>query len=269
MPEIDAAASISENSANIYIGITLSIIASAMNATGLNLQTVASLKKSRLLNYLGIFLSTACGVVDLSSYNYAPQATLAPLGAVTLVINLLLSPIMHGKSLKYSDVLFTFLIVAGVAMCIFGGKSKDDSLSASELYDLAIRKAFRYLIVIAMALIFSLVCFIYRTEKNGAATDVRVGIAHSILAGIFGGITVLGAKVTTIVFDQGQEFLTTTCNINLTKKECWLFLHDSFSINFTVKISLFDVSLHRTYYSVDFSRCNYTDLDKQSRSKSP
>lgn len=92
-------------------GMFLAFTASCMNATGLNLQRLGQkLEKeaedvkgkirSRNLNRLGIFLSTSCGLVDLLSFGYAPQTVLAPFGAVTLVINLLLAPVIQGEELR-------------------------------------------------------------------------------------------------------------------------------------------------------------------------
>ena len=77
----------------IYIGLALSATSSFMNALGMNIQrkagTLATNYKEKTkvawwLNALGIFLSTSCGLVDAASYGFAPQSTLAPLGAGAL-----------------------------------------------------------------------------------------------------------------------------------------------------------------------------------------
>lgn len=104
-------------SGGVLFGMFLALTSTAMSATGMNLQRLGQRKekqatslknkrRGRNLNHLGIFLATSCGLLDLISFGYAPQTLLAPLGALGLIFNLLLAPILHGEELG----MFVFLL---------------------------------------------------------------------------------------------------------------------------------------------------------------
>ena len=69
---------ISVFSGNLFIGLCLSVLATLMNSTGMNLQRYSKTKDRPCLNVIGIILSTACGLVDMCSFHFAPQSLLAP-----------------------------------------------------------------------------------------------------------------------------------------------------------------------------------------------
>ena len=113
---------------SVYVGIALAMTASAMNATGMNLQRYgANVEKNgkihacirlssnsclhiatqrrdktwgKRINIFGVVLSIACGIVDFISYGFAPQSTLAPFGSMSLIVNLMLAPLLHGETLE-------------------------------------------------------------------------------------------------------------------------------------------------------------------------
>ena len=120
------------------VGALLACTACAMNATGLNLQRLAKRRDgSAMLNVLGVILSTACGIVDMVSFSFAPQSFLAPFGALTLCINLVLAPFLHGDRIQPIDVLATTLVVLGVITCLSNNTVTPRSWSLDELLTLA------------------------------------------------------------------------------------------------------------------------------------
>ena len=192
------------------IGVTLSTTASFMNALGLNLQTLSANPAARapgMLNLLGITFSTACGLVDIASYGFAPQSTLAPLGAATLVFNLLLAPVIHGKALSCQDALYTLLIVAGVVVCIVsGGDGGGDSVTPQkythdELWALAAAPAFQVLAACASGLFVGLLLHLRQGEASGRGAHLSTGFVYPVCAGMLGGCTVLSAKLLTLALD--------------------------------------------------------------------
>ena len=107
-----------EESNSVYIGISLAILASCMNCLGINLQKVGSRRGSAMITTLGLVLASATGIVDMASFAFAPQSLLAPFGACTLVLNLILAPPLHGQQIRRVDLVSTALVVAGVATCL-------------------------------------------------------------------------------------------------------------------------------------------------------
>ena len=105
----------------VAIGIALACLAASMNATGLNLQRYAQRHGLRVLNAVGLALAVLCGVADMASFGFAPQSLLAPFGSLTLVINLLLAPVLHGDQIRTVDLSSTALVFAGVAICLANG----------------------------------------------------------------------------------------------------------------------------------------------------
>ena len=183
---------------NTAIGISLSLLACLMNATGMNIQRLAGLaspERARILTPLGIFLSTANAVPDVLSFGYAPQSMLAPMGAVTLLINLALAPLLHGESLTATDCFATLLIVIGVACCIASGNREDRSYSQQELQALAANPAVSYLAAGVLALFAALFMHVRRAQRLGHGGALSTGFAYPIGAGMLGGCTVFSVKI--------------------------------------------------------------------------
>ena len=208
----------------IVVGVLLSTLASCMNATGLNLQRLSGTIgpsgrcSPGLLNALGIAMSTSCGLVDMASYAFAPQSMLAPLGAVTLVVNLLLAPVMHGEALRASDALYTCVIVVGIVLCISSSSSGAEAEnaesdtsdeagsinSAAALYALAAAPRFLSVLAAAAAVLLGVAYHIYTSEAAGRGALLSTGFGYPIIAGMFGGATVLSAKILTCVLELGS-----------------------------------------------------------------
>lgn len=113
LSEEGARTDVSVLSGNLFVGLCLSVLATVMNSTGMNLQRYAKTKEMPCLNVVGIILSTTCGLVDMCSFHFAPQSLLAPVGAFTLVFNLLLAPILHSEKILLLDILSTLLVFVG------------------------------------------------------------------------------------------------------------------------------------------------------------
>ena len=124
------------------IGILLACLAATMNATGLNLQRFAMRRGSSVLNLIGMIMSSACGLLDMASFSFAPQSLLAPFGALTLVINLLVAAPLHGDVIGGSDLLSTLLVVSGVATCLANANTDATERTYEEIVSLLYRPQF-------------------------------------------------------------------------------------------------------------------------------
>ena len=181
-------------SGNLFVGLCLSVLATVMNSTGMNLQRYAKTKEMPLLNIVGIILSTTCGLVDMCSFHFAPQSLLAPVGAFTLVFNLLLAPVLHSEKILLLDILSTLLVFVGTITCLYFGSRHKQTYDLDELYSLSMQKNFHVYIVFVVSTILTLVLYIRNSEKMGRGTLRSVGIAYPICAGILGGSTVLTVR---------------------------------------------------------------------------
>ena len=209
----------------VWFGVLLSSLASCMNALGLNLQRMASslpnknpnniqgkLAKSlnaKSLNSIGICFSTMCGVVEGISLGYAPQSTLAPLGALTLVVNLLLAPVLHNEKITKSDTILTLVIIIGVVTCIMGGNADEQEYTVKDLHTLSQNSMFHKMIGILTSLFVILGLHVImngnknkkasKNDKTKEYNSLSIGFVYPVVAGIFGGLTVLSVKILTIV----------------------------------------------------------------------
>ncbi|GES79646.1 magnesium transporter NIPA-domain-containing protein [Rhizophagus clarus] len=110
-------------------------------------------------------------LLSFIALKFAPQSLVAPLGAVSLVINLLIAPILHNQKLTISDSIGVIIIIAGsVVITIFSGIVMED-YKLCALIELFKRvQTIIYLSVIGV-FIFSLFTFIRLVEKNAIQKD--------------------------------------------------------------------------------------------------
>ena len=187
----------------VWIGIALSCTASFMNALGLNLQRLAG-DNNATLKFIGILFSTLCGIVDVTSFLFAPQSMLAPLGSTTLIFNLFLAPVLHSESIIMRDVLLTIVVVMGVILCITSSSSGEDDgdnavTTSSDLYLLSQAPAFQLLVGAVMCLCVALSYHLVSSQHDGRGALLSTGFVYPVLAGIFGGATTLLAKMITVI----------------------------------------------------------------------
>lgn len=191
-------------SGSVVVGVCLSVAASCMNALGLNLQRLgqgADQHRSNFLkaipgglNTVGVALSALSGITDLVSFGFAPQSLLAPFGAVTLVINLILAPVLHHEKLATVDIVATSLVCAGIALALLSSPDAGPQMSFHELHRLATRSVVPvYLIVYALIMAF-IAKHIVDGERRGKGESRSVGAGYPVLAGMLGGLTTLSAK---------------------------------------------------------------------------
>ena len=188
-----------DKSASTAIGIALAVLGSCVNALGMNLQRLATTRANKTLNVIGIAMATSTGIFELASFNFAPQSLLAPFGAVTLVANLLLAPILHSDSVRAVDLFATAFVCLGVAICLSNSVATSESRTYDELVGLATRRAF-CLWLGALGTV-GLGCL---------AVLRRLGISHPlgavlgpVLSGANGSCTVLVAKLIGEFFGAG------------------------------------------------------------------
>ena len=168
--EPSAAAVEEEQSFSVVIGVALCLTACTLNALGMNLQRLGQTKASPALNIAGVVLQAACGIVDITSYSFAPQSLLAPLSSLTLVLNLLVAPLMHeGDKLTAVDLTATMLVFAGIAVSLSFGSDATGLRTPDEMWALATQPRFLIYAAAMGALLAALLARIWLHERAAPA----------------------------------------------------------------------------------------------------
>jgi hypothetical protein len=189
------------------IGVALSLLASAMNATGLNLQKLGQRAGAAAwLNGAGIALAALSGVVDMVSFGFAPQSLLAPLSAFTLICNLALAPVLQGERLSQTDLVATAMVCGGIAVTLSSAPGGSPAYSVRDLWALARRSNFVGFLAAYVSVGAALAGRARALERaarepSKGHTPARASLADMavlpMLSGMLGGLTVLSAKLVT------------------------------------------------------------------------
>jgi drug/metabolite transporter (DMT)-like permease len=154
-------------------------------------------------NFLCEFSSPLCTVFSLtffgsSAYGFAPASLVAPLGAVALLSNVLISPVMLGEQFYPSDIGGIILAIIGAVTVVFSSKQSDATLSPDELLEAVKQKGFIAYVVIAIVLAASLAwASTTRLGQRWILLDVGV-------CAVLGGFTVLSTKGLSSLLSQGK-----------------------------------------------------------------
>mmetsp|Transcript_9011 Transcript_9011/g.16633 ORF Transcript_9011/g.16633 Transcript_9011/m.16633 type:complete len:350 (-) Transcript_9011:1928-2977(-) len=180
------------------IGILLAVMASCLNALGMNLQRLGQKPDAHEhMNTAGIALAAGAGILDMVSFGFAPQSLLAPLGAVTLIANLCLAPVLHQEKLAQVDIAATVLVCVGIAITLLSSSGDTPELTYFELQRLAKRPVFMVFLTGYITAIAGLISHIYVGERQGQGKSKLIGVGYPMLSGMLGGLTVLNAKIMT------------------------------------------------------------------------
>ncbi|RIA93854.1 magnesium transporter NIPA-domain-containing protein [Glomus cerebriforme] len=119
----------------------------------------------------GFAIYVVGSLLTFVALQFAPQSLIAPLGAVSLVVNLLIAPILHKQKLTPWDIVGVIIIIIGsVVITVFSGIVMQD-YKLCVLIELFKRpQTITYLSVIGV-FIFSLFTFIRVVERNAIQKD--------------------------------------------------------------------------------------------------
>ena len=194
----------------VMIGVALSVGACFVNALGLNVQRYAKVHKRGGLNVGGVVLSACAGILDMVSFSFAPQSMLAPLGALTLVCNMLLASLFDKTaSLSRWDYFGTGIIISGVVKCVLSSLEtpEADAFDGPGLVAFVTRRdALAYVGTVA-ALVAALVALMRSLEAGararGGCVEPPFAAVYPAIAGALCSLTVLGAKFSGEVVKAG------------------------------------------------------------------
>jgi len=181
---------------SVVIGLLLSVLSSLIGFTAQSLQRHAqnAKKKSQLLNIGGVILGLLPGPTDMVSFQFAPQSLLAPVGTLSLVLNLVVAPRLHGDEVTRRDAVSTVCIVLGTALCLVYGAhgSGDDEAAAVDEMGPASGVFVWYCVAVA-TLCSALGAFLASLRGDAGGSKVEAA-ANALLAGVLASTTVVAGK---------------------------------------------------------------------------
>ena len=151
--------------------------------------------------WLGLALMTLGEAGNFISYGFAPASLVAPLGAVALLSNVIISPILLGERFKLSDVGGILLAIIGAVTVVFSSKQNDARLDPSQLLHAIKRLEFIIYAAISVAAA-TLLAFLSTTSLGDRWVLIDVGTCA-----IFGGFTVLSTKGISSLISGGQPIV--------------------------------------------------------------
>ncbi|GJJ67823.1 magnesium transporter [Entomortierella parvispora] len=158
---------------DFVIGFAVSLVASVMNAAGLNLLKLDHVRNSALAQdrqrnecgrpmwHIGLYLYVASQLAGSTiALNFLKTQWVAPLGSIALIFNFVFAKILVGTQITRQDVYGTIVVMASVVwIVVFGGMNSggdiEDTLTLADLKALFSRVVFIIYFSILNAIIFS------------------------------------------------------------------------------------------------------------------
>lgn len=165
------------------------------NANGNGMDTMFLHSK---LWWLGLALMTIGEGGNFISYGFAPASLVAPLGAVALLSNVIISPILLHERLRISDIGGILLAIIGAVTVVFSSKQNDVRLDPAQLLQAIKRLEFAIYTTISVCS-GGLLAFLSTTSLGDRWVLIDVGTCA-----IFGGFTVLSTKGISSLISGGQ-----------------------------------------------------------------
>lgn len=203
------------------LGLTIGIVGCCATAVGYTLQKVAHIRTARAnaaspnarLAYwtrweflLSCLLLVFASVAATVTFTMVSQSELAPLGAVTLAVQEILSCWLLEEPFTRVDGLAVLLMTAGTTVAIGNARSSNQEMTLDTIVMLFLRPVAVVSAVGVGVLILALSSFVAAVgSTHGAALPADSAkldaLSRSVIAGLLGGCTTtLGKAAATVVF---------------------------------------------------------------------
>jgi uncharacterized membrane protein len=182
----------------ITLGILLAIFANFVQNTGVNLQKYSHTINEQNDNYnyvtdkvwlSGILLNVLGALCELSSLAFAPQSIIAPIGSISILINMMYSRFLHNNKIDKKMYIFTGIILIGNVISIICAPKKEYVQTNEDIYNLFYNDNF-----ICYIIFFPLLVILLNIYVKKYNTPRRQRLIYPMLSGIAGGMNVLFAK---------------------------------------------------------------------------
>lgn len=155
--------------------------------------------RSRLW-WLGLGLMSLGEFGNFLSYAYAPASLVAPLGAVALLSNVIIAPILLKERFRPSDLGGIFLAIIGAVTVVVSSKQSDATLNPDELQKAILRPEF--LAYTGIVIVFAiLLAYISSTSLGDRYILLDLGVCA-----LLGGFTVLSTKGLSSLLSLGKPW---------------------------------------------------------------
>jgi len=129
------------------IGFLLSFFGCTLSNLGVNMQKYAHNRLAQRVEakgegtslvsdpmwILGLASIAVGSVADLVSFSFASMSLLAPLGAMTLVVNMFIAPVFLKETLSRRDIIVTMIILFGTVLSVVFGSKEETKYTLKEL----------------------------------------------------------------------------------------------------------------------------------------
>jgi|TARA_B100001971_G_scaffold117082_1_gene107818 hypothetical protein len=182
----------------ITLGILLAIFANFVQNTGVNLQKYSHTRNEENHNYnyvtdkiwlSGILLNVLGALCELSSLAFAPQSIIAPIGAISILINMIYSKFLHNNIIDRKMCIFTGIILIGNVISIICAPKREYVQTNEDVYNL-----FQNVNFICYIIFFPLLVILLNIYVRKYNTPKIQRLIFPTLSGIAGGMNVLFAK---------------------------------------------------------------------------
>ena len=198
-----------------YFGVLLSICASICSNLGVNMQKFSMTKEQtrkgenrayicQPLWAVGLVLVIAGSVGDFVALGFAAQSLAVPVGALTMVFNVLFAHYWLGEDLNRKDMLATFMVMIGVVCVAAFGNKKPQCFSMNDLLLLYTEPFFLGYVAVLIPLLMILYFLANRADIvlfNNGPNSIEYSkwkkihpLLYPIMSGFWGAQSVLFAK---------------------------------------------------------------------------
>ncbi|EQC40964.1 hypothetical protein SDRG_02027 [Saprolegnia diclina VS20] len=215
------------NTSNLFIGIGICLIGSTISNLGLNIQKYSFIMQAHLPDHerkpyntqwrwwLGFFGVGVGSIADFAALTFAAQSIIMPVGAFTLVCNIVFAHFWLKEKLTRNDLWGTVWIVVGAVMVTIFGSHENTNYTLHELLRLYYRWDMLIYLVFIIGVLFFLYSMLMNAErilkKKGALSTEYKSVlkthplAYAGLAGVFGAQSVMFAKSTGELIKQSAS----------------------------------------------------------------
>ena len=198
-----------------YIGVIISIASSICSNLGVNMQKYSMTKESESggvdrayicqpLWAIGLVLVIAGSIGDLTALGFAAQSLAVPVGALTMVFNVIFAHFWLGENLSRKDMLATFMVTIGVILTAAFGDKSAQCYTMDDLLFLYSEPAFLGYLAFVLPLMATLYYLAHRADRvlkeQGFESEAYNAwrsihpLLYPVLSGFWGAQSVLFAK---------------------------------------------------------------------------
>jgi len=178
------------------VGLLLAVLSNVIIAGALNLQKIAGLQaKEQGVEFhksqrwwAAVVLMCVGEFGNFTAYAFAPATLVAPLGAVSVVANSIISSLLGLEAFRFQDIMGTALVVCGGCVLVLFAPAGEANFSLQELEGYLLGGVF--LVYIGLVLSVYIGLHLYRintTQRSGPVIDL-------VMTAIIGSVTVLATK---------------------------------------------------------------------------